>query len=185
MRQYSLSEAAKLIDKIESYQRKFKPSLGSNFVYAADELYILAKRPFPKPQEYDDFPQIENGIGMAAKFIQDWQVANKDIPNQAIADIAVITGENGGQILKSIIEEINRVSGSSIDLIVVKNSFFGEKVTTTGLLTASCIINTIPKGKYRRILIPANMLKFDQDIFLDDLTVEDLSKAAANKNPSL
>ena len=91
--------------------------------------------------------------------------------------MAIATGHNGAFVLAPVVEEIKRISGSDIRLIEVENSFYGPTITATGLLVGSTLAESLPKGVFRRLLLPVNMFKFDEDIFLDDMTAEELSTA--------
>lgn len=175
LRLFTPQEAGKLIDDIEARQELYRQKVGSRLVFAADELYVKAGRPFPPAANYEDFAQIENGVGMAALYLKRWQDIRASIPHTpAAAGTAVATGTNGAAVISSVITEINRLSGSDIKLVTVPNTFYGETVTATGLITGTCILNAIAQKQYQRLLIPSNMLKFDEDIFLDDMTVGEL-----------
>ena len=175
LRLFTPQEAGKLIDDIEARQELYRQKVGSRLVFAADELYVKAGRPFPPAANYEDFAQIENGVGMAALYLKRWQDIRASIPHTpAAAGTAVATGTNGAAVIRSVITEINRLSGSDIKLVTVPNTFYGETVTATGLITGTCILNAIAQKQYQRLLIPSNMLKFDEDIFLDDMTVGEL-----------
>ena len=172
LRLFTPQEAGKLIDDIEARQELYRQKVGSRLVFAADELYVKAGRPFPPADNYEDFAQIENGVGMEALYLKRWQDLRASIPHiPAAAGTAVATGTNGAAVISSVIAEINRLSGSDIKLVRVPNTFYGETVTATGLITGTCILNAIAQKQYQRLLIPSNMLKFDEDIFLDDMTV--------------
>ena len=176
LRLFTPEEAGQLIDDIETRQEQYLQKLGSRLVFAADELYIKAGRPFPPADHYEDFAQIENGVGMAALFLKRWQDIKDQVPQHPVAaGTAVATGTNGAAVIRDIINEINQRSGSDITLVEVPNIFYGPTVTATGLITGTCLLHAIDKGQYQRLLIPSNMLKFDEDIFLDDMTVSQLS----------
>ena len=175
LRLFSPEEAGSLIDMIEARQRRYLAQCGSAFVYAADELYVKAGRPFPAAD--GDFVQIENGVGMASLFLDQWQSARALVPKHpAVGPIAIATGHNGAAVLGPVVDEINRISGSAIELIEVANDFYGHCITATGLLVGGTLARTLPKAYYRRLLLPVNMFKFDEDIFLDDMTAEELSQ---------
>lgn len=180
LRLFTRAEAGELIDDIEARQQRYLEQYGSRLVFAADELYLRAERPFPPAAHYEDFAQIENGVGMAALFRQRWQEIREQVPQHpADEGIAIATGKSGAAVIGDIVAEINERSGSSIELLEIPNTFYGQTVTATGLLTGTCLLAAIPPQRYRRLLIPSNMLKFDEDIFLDDMTVEAVSKQLA------
>ena len=177
MRLFTPSEAGSVLDMIEDKQRQCRSMFGSSFVFPADELYVKAERPFPDAEVYEDFPQLENGIGMAALFRQEYQLCKDNIPAAPPKEkLAIITGVNGRAALAPCIRDLNLRCGGDIKLLAVKNSFYGPTVTATGLLTGSCLLNALTPGSYDRLLLPANMLKFDEDIFLDDLTLAEVSQ---------
>ena len=178
LRLFSPEEAAALIDELEARQRRYTADCGEAFVYPADELYVKAGRPFPPASIYGDFAQIENGVGMASLFLEQWRSARKLVPQTPAAGrVAIATGRNGAYVLRPVVEEINRISGSRVELIEVENSFYGPTITATGLLVGSTLAEALPHGVYSRLLLPVNMFKFDADVFLDDMTAEELSTA--------
>ncbi len=177
LRSFTSAEAAAIIDIIEERQAKNLAALGSRLIFASDEMYIATQRSFPAPEAYEGYPQIENGVGMAALFAENWQEYKKAIPKQALTtQTAVITGKSGAVVMRPVIAEINRVSGSNICLLEIENLFYGDTVTVSGLLTATCLKAAIARGMYQRLIIPSSMLKFDEDIFLDDSNVGELAK---------
>lgn len=177
LRLFTPEEAGALIDLIEARQRKYLRQTGEAFVYAADELYVKAGRSFPQAELYGDFVQIENGVGMASLFLEQWQSARSLVPSRPAAGrVAIATGHNGAYVLSPIIGEINLISGSQIRLIEVENSFYGKSITASGLLTGVDLLQALPKGEFTRLLLPVNMFKFDEDVFLDDMTATELSR---------
>ena len=114
---------------------------------------------------------------MAALFRQEYRLCKDNIPAAPPKEkLAIITGVNGRAALAPCIRDLNLRCGGDIKLLAVKNSFYGPTVTATGLLTGSCLLNALTPGSYDRLLLPANMLKFDEDIFLDDLTLAEVSQ---------
>ena len=175
LRLYTKDEAGKLLDYLEAKQQRFFAESKNPFIFAADELYARAGRSFPKAELYGDFVQIENGIGMAAKYLQEWEQCRTSLPKKALKDrIAIVTGINGHAVLKGVISEIKERATGTLELVTVENSYYGSTVTATGLLTGTCLVNAICPGEYDIIIIPDNMLKFDEDMFLDNMTVEEL-----------
>ena len=177
MRLLTTAEAGQVLDVIEAIQARCLKESGSHFVFPADELYIKAGRPFPPADTYENFPQLENGIGMTALFRQRYEALKDSVPAAAPSEnLGIVTGINGRAAILPCVEDINRRCGGQIDLLTVENSFYGPTVTATGLLTGSCLLQAIPAATYDRLLLPANMLKFDEDIFLDDVTLPQLEQ---------
>jgi putative radical SAM enzyme (TIGR03279 family) len=171
-------EARDAVKIIESFQKRFKKKHGDPIVYGADELYIKAEIPFPPLKEYGDFPQIENGVGMVALFMN--RVRKLKIPklNLRKKRFLTFTGLSFYPFLKKFLKLLN-VEGISVDLMPVENQFFGTSVTVTGLLTGKDVIKTLfdRKGGQEMVLVPDVVLKDGEDIFLDDFTLKDMEEA--------
>lgn len=177
LRLFTKEEAAEVIDLLESRQQQYMKDNGDPFVYPADEFYLKAERPFPAAEVYGQFGQIEDGVGMAAMFLKQWEQCREGIPHAAPKEkIALVAGVSGAPVIREAVEEMKRISGADLTLLTVKNTFFGETITVTGLLTGSCLLDAIPAGAYDRIIIPDNMLRFDQDLLLDDMTVDQVAE---------
>lgn len=167
------------IRQIEEYQKKFKKEFGINLIYAADEFYINAKLPLPKASEYDGFPQIENGVGLIASFLEEFDEAINLVKDKKYhRNIAIATGEISYSFIKSLADRLMaRCDGVKIDVYAIKNEFFGGGVNVSGLVTGKDILRTL-KGslEYDELLIPDVMLRDGEDIFLDDITLLELSE---------
>lgn len=183
-------EAASLINHISRKQEYFRKIFGTSFVFLADEIYLNAGLPFPEAEHYEDFCQLENGVGMAALFLQEWRDLAIDIPEKVEpCKLAIISGKSGEQVLKHIMGDLERVQGLQVKLIGVANVFFGESVTVSGLLTGTCLIEALGEnGKeaakfadYKRLLLPSCLLKFGEELFLDSMSVSQLEKALGRK----
>lgn len=190
LRLLSPKEAGALIDYIGKKQEYFRKTLGTSFVFFADEIYLNAGLSFPDAEHYEDFCQLENGVGMAALFLQDWRGLVCDLPPKvAPREFAIITGKSGEQVLKHIMSDLERVEGLQVKLIGVANVFFGESVTVTGLVTGVCLLEALgEKGKeveefaaYKHLLLPSCMLKFGEELFLDSMSVSQLEKILGRK----
>ncbi|MCL1906304.1 MAG: DUF512 domain-containing protein [Clostridiales bacterium] len=171
-------EAALLLGWLAEKQNVYRRLYGTRLVFAADEFYIRAGRPFPPARQYGDFPQLENGIGMAALFARDWERRmrrHKEKPQrQGCLKTAVVTGQAGAAALTPLWPDIERISGGPAALLPVKNRFYGPDVTVSGLLTGSCLAAALPQGAYARYIIPDTMLKHGSTLFLDDMTIAEL-----------
>ena len=133
-----------------------------------DEFYLLAEKNLPPAEFYDDFPQIENGIGMTRNFIEEFN--SEKILRSKNLSIDVVCGTSIAKIFKRLVDKPN------VRIIPVVNKFFGERVNVSGLLTGGDIIEALRGGKRDLILIPATALKAGEEIFLDDVTLDDLRK---------
>lgn len=182
LRQFTAEEAAQLLDWLAPLQKSFLKQYGTRLVFAADELYLRANRAFPSAAHYEEFGQLENGIGMAALFAKEWRRYGRRLTKHGLPDLAkggntaLVTGASGAAALAPAMPDIKAASGGMVELIPVENDFYGPSVTVTGLLTGSCLINALPRGIFDRYIIPDVMLKHGSEIFLDDMTVEQVAE---------
>jgi len=176
IRTYTMREARAVLDTTMRFGRDFKKQFGSRFVFASDEFYIRARRPFPSPAFYEDFTQIENGVGMVSMFLRG---ASRTRLPSAITPlrVTVVTGISFSSILKNVLSRLQTIRGLTLDLIAVRNYYFGESVTVAGLLTGSDILKALKRRRLGEVLIiPAGMLKEDKNIFLDSMMLEQLEE---------
>jgi putative radical SAM enzyme (TIGR03279 family) len=182
--QFDKDGAAKVIEQVEKFQKKSRADSGKTFVYLGDEFYFLAGKKIPPAEYYDDFPQIENGIGMTRNFIDEFHGELGD-RKQETGDrvnslkIDVISGTSISIVLKDLAdEEMRRNKNLDVRILPVVNEFFGSKINVSGLLTGGDIINTLKKNSRPcdKILIPATALRSGTETFLDDVTVDDMRK---------
>ena len=173
---FDKSGSLKVINQVEKWQKKIKVERDINFVYLADEFYINAGIEIPSWQEYDGFPQIENGVGLCASLQFEFEDALIDFPNPTVkTQKTVVTGILAYEFIYNL---ISRLNSDKIKVEAIKNNFFGEKITVSGLITATDIINQLNgKDLGEEILIPISMLRHDEDVFLDNLTINDVEKA--------
>lgn len=180
--QFDKSGAEKVIEQVEKVQKKLRAEIGKTFVYLGDEFYFLADKKIPPAEFYDDFPQIENGIGMTRNFIDEFKIEKKSsslVPCPSSLKIDVIAGTSFAKVLKNLIaEEMNRNKNLDVKILPVVNNFFGSTVNVSGLLTGGDIINALKKNHRERdaILIPSTALRSGENIFLDDVTLEETQK---------
>ena len=168
-------EAIKTVRIVNGFQRRFMKRYGDAFVHGADELYIKANRRFPPLKYYGEFPQIENGVGMVPLFLHK---ANKiKIPLlKSRKRYITFTGTSFYPFLKGFIDRLKE--RIAIDLMEIKNNFFGEQVTVTGLLTGRDIIKSLVDviSNYDIILMPDVVLRDGRDLLLDDVAVTDIEQ---------
>ena len=212
--------AVKTIKQVEGFARRCLREAGRRLFFCADELYILAGAALPPYENYEDYPQLENGVGMMRLFITEFEDALNEYgvrngrgaadkwtgsqrryahrgggaPGAAgfatgapravktgSEDIAfsVATGVAAGEYLTKLLKTAAEVYGNIKGMIyTVKNGFFGESVNVSGLVTGGDIIAALRGKKLgERLLIPKNMLRRGEDVFLDDVTVAGLSEA--------
>lgn len=190
LRPVEKDDAIRAIGIIEQCQRRFKKKHGDNIVYGADELYIKAGVDFPPLREYGDLPQIENGVGMVARFLsQARSITSKKQLNlckeRQKGQFITFTGISFYPYLKKFTDKLREKTDLDITVVPVENNFFGRSVTVTGLLTGRDIVKTIltvmdEKEKRKEetiLLVPDIVLKSEETVFLDDITVKDVEEA--------
>lgn len=171
LRTLTQSEMNNSLEQIKYWQQKAENKYGENIIYAADEFYLNTNYDLPDFKEYNDFPQLENGIGLTA--LMNEELKSVEIPKAAakVDKIAIMTSVLGEKALTEFSNRINKIDRLEIEMLVVKNHFFGETVTVTGLLTAQDLKNNIKKldaDQYDMIFIPKIVLN-DQSKFLDEI----------------
>jgi putative radical SAM enzyme (TIGR03279 family) len=175
-------EVIKLVDRL---QKTFYDKMGDNFARLSDEFYITAAMEVPDYEHYGDFEQVEDGIGMIRYFdatVKEELDYTEFTGNDE--EIAIITGEMCSSYMKEITATIEKRLKLKIKVYTIKNNLFGGKVSVAGLLTGKDILEqTAGILKERAVFIPRNMLRADeeQNVFLDDMTLEDLEKGLNTK----
>jgi putative radical SAM enzyme (TIGR03279 family) len=181
LRTFTRQEARVVIQSITEFGTRYKKRFGTRLAYSSDEFYIKAGAPIPTASFYEDFPQIENGVGMVADFLRD--VSRTKLPKRsAPIKATVISGVSFGKILGNILARLRSIAGIRIRHVTVVNKFFGPSVTVTGLLTGRDIFRAL-QGKRLGdlVLVPAVALKNDEDVFLDNMSLAQLSRKLSIK----
>ncbi|MBU5627152.1 DUF512 domain-containing protein [Oscillibacter sp. MSJ-2] len=173
-------KAAEIIDTVDEYGARCLKRYGSRKFFCADELYIKAGRELPEESYYEDFAQIENGVGMLRSFLTEFDRGLQDVdPKGSYPSFTSVTGKSAEPFIAGLVEKAKAWCPSLRgEVIGIYNDFFGRTIDVAGLLTAQDIIAQL-KGRSlgEHVLIPANMLRHGGDVFLDDLTVADLERA--------
>ncbi|OON94307.1 MAG: hypothetical protein ATN31_03760 [Candidatus Epulonipiscioides saccharophilum] len=178
---FDQSSAQAVIETIHKWQKFYQLKMDTRFVFAADEFYVLAKLPLPDYLDYEDFPVIDNGVGMLAKFRHELiSCLNNLDGNPSHSDKVKYICPVGVIAYNFMLENVNLIKDKfpniEIEVCSITNNYFGDRVTVTGLLTAQDIEAELKSKDLTDviILIADNMLKMDEDIFLDNITVDEL-----------
>ena len=178
LRTFTADDARAALDLVHRAQAEHRKRFKARVVYGADELYVLAGEAVPKASAYEGFPQLENGIGMLRRTIDDWETGKATVlPRSGRRErVAVVTGTSAGPTLSHLLER-RSPAGIETTLVVVPNDYFGESVTVSGLLVGADIERALLErgGNFDRVLLPPNCLK-EREIFLDDRTRSDLEQ---------
>lgn len=178
---YNKETAAKTLDLIESFAEKCKRKYGRRIFFAGDEFYIMAERDIPDPEYYEDFPALEDGVGMIAYLTDDvkWALEEYEIDSQLNHAVTIACGTGVYPFMKKITAMINeKFPNVTINTQAIRNDFFGGGVNVSGLVTGGDLIKQL-KGKDngKRLIIPSSMLRFENDLFLDDVSTNDVESA--------
>lgn len=178
--------ALNTIKQVTNWQTKFKKDLNRNFIYLSDEFYLLAKKPFPDYDDYDGFPQLENGVGMVIAFEREFYDFLEDVKTTTLKTsrkVTIVTGTLIYERMEKLCSELmTKVEHLEIQVIPIANEFFGGKVSVTGLITATDILKNLQdKDLGEKIIIPETMLKSGEEVFLDDITVIELQEKLETK----
>ena len=180
---FTKEDAQDVLRIIHGWQNKIYPEYGTHFVHASDEWYILAEEELPQEEQYDGYLQLENGVGMLRLLLDEFAEAmEEDRINgrQARAKhITLATGRLAYRFIKQMAQQMEeRYEGLQIDVIAIRNDFFGEMITVSGLLTGQDIMAQLKdRDLGEKLLLPQNVLKSGEPVFLDDYTLDDIEKA--------
>ena len=190
LKSFDKESAARVVEQVEAYQRQQREKDGRTFIYLADEFYLLAGRELPPAEYYDGFPQLDNGIGLARNFMEEFTEAvaeaddskaalaahkqqdNRD--NRAKLRLAVVSGTSISPLMAELAESISG-AGEQVTMVPVPNHHFGTTVNVSGLLTAKDMLAALQDvaGKVDGILIPESALRTGDNVFLDDVSLSD------------
>ena len=178
LRKMSRQDATSCLGVIHRYQQEFLVKHGSRFVFPADEFYLLAEQALPSFSDYEDFHQLENGVGLIVQFRQQAVEVLEEIEPITVDKITLITGCLFQDELRKFAEKIGSKAGVVLDVIAIKNDFFGADVTVAGLITGADLLaqlRDLPLGN--GLLIPDVLLKDRDQFFLDDISINDIETA--------
>lgn len=184
LKSFDAESAARVVDQVEQYQIRQRAKDGRTFIYLSDEFYLLSGRPLPPAEYYDGFPQLDNGIGLARSFIEDFKMAAEEAQQEEReADgkpvkLAVVSGTSIAPLLKRLADSL-QLAKVEITMVPVVNNHFGSTVNVSGLLTAHDMLASL-KGIDKQvdgILIPESALRTGDNIFLDDVSLDDFCQS--------
>ena len=179
---FTKEDAIEVLNVIHKWQEKAFAEYELHFIHASDEWYLLADMELPKEESYDGYLQLENGVGMLRLFMDEFedglQQLMKDKKIIQNEEISIVTGRLSYPCMKAAAKRLEEVTeGLTIHVHAIRNDFFGENITVSGLLTGTDIMaqgKELPLGE--RMLLPENVLRSGEQVLLDDYTVQDLEK---------
>jgi len=172
--------ARQVIARVEPLQRRFQQQLGSRFAWLSDEWYLIAALPLPPRASYEDLPQQENGVGSIRAFLEQLDQASRDLPAVVPQQrrCSWVVGRLVAEALAPVVERLNAVEGVSLLLHGLPSPYWGQEQVVTGLLTGSDLLQGLAgKELGDCLLLPRVMLRQGEDVFLDDLRLEQLRQA--------
>lgn len=176
----STEKAQEVIKQVQTIQQEFKEKFDTNFAWLADEWFLIAREDLPPESYYEDYPQIGNGVGSIRQFIKQFNKSAKKILPKKINQSKQLTWVVGNAVEKAfqpLVKRLNDVSGLTVTLQALNSDYWGQEITVTGLLTGEDLYKKLQnKDLGEGILLPSVMLKHDVPVFLDDMTVEELSQ---------
>ena len=178
---FDKKDANQTLDLIEKFQNKFLEEYGTRLVFPADEFYITAERELPAEEAYEDYCQYENGVGMMRSLINEFDSAFDNAEDDEIknCNTSIATGALAYKYICKLIEKTEKKwHNICCKVYKIRNNFFGETITVTGLITGQDLISQLknqPLGD--TLLLTSNMIKKDSDLFLDDYTISDVENA--------
>jgi len=182
LKQFDPVEAEELVEKIKAIQLTFLREKESRFVFLADEFYNLAGLAVPGDNEYEGYPQLENGVGLTRLFLDELEMIKKQLPDslETAAKISIATGRAAESIMKQLAMIFAEIDNLTINLKIIDNKFFGDQVTVSGLLTGGDLLAALEGDDLGDALfISKALLKDQSNCFLDDLDLNEIEKVLA------
>ena len=181
---FDKQSSSQLIDSIHKLQKDYLKKLKTRFVFLSDEFYVMADVKRPSHKEYEGYKQLENGVGLMTKQEYEFTKEMKKVKEYSKKRyISIATGVSAYEFIKKLSDDISsKFESLKISVYKIENEFFGKTITVAGLITATDLLSQL-KGKNlgEELLIPKVMLKSDEDIFLDSITLDDFEKRLGTK----
>lgn len=177
---FTKEDAREVLSVIHRWQEKIYQEHGIHMIHAGDEWYVLAEEEVPEEERYDGYLQLENGVGMMRLLFNEVQEALSAVTGDGRQrEISLATGRLMYPYIGKILEEIRKkFPNITTHLYAIRNDFFGERITVSGLITGQDLTGQLkgqPLGE--RLLLPCNMLKIGEPVFLDDFTLEEVENS--------
>lgn len=171
-------KAQEVIAQVQALQGKFRSQFGSTFVWLSDEWFLIAGQALPAEAEYEDYPQIGNGVGSIRQFLKQFHIAAQHLPQHVSPPrkLTWVVGNAVEQAFQPVLQGLNQVAGLEVQMAALCSGYWGQTITVTGLLTGRDILHALQgRDLGDGVLLPTLMLKHGDSRFLDDMTVEELT----------
>lgn len=177
---FTREDAVKILDTIHRWQDKFYEEYGIHFIHAGDEWYILAGEEMPEEERYDGYLQLENGVGMLRLLENEFEEAYEKVDgDDRDRELSIATGFLAYPYIQKMASRIEeKYYNTQIHVYPIRNDFFGELITVSGLITGQDLIHQLQNQKLGdRLLLPCNMFRSQEEVFLDDITLAQVEDA--------
>lgn len=177
---FTREDAVKILDTIHRWQDKFYEEYGIHFIHAGDEWYILAGEEMPEEERYDGYLQLENGVGMLRLLENEFEEAYEKVDgDDRDRELSIATGFLAYPYIQKMASRIEeKYSNTQIHVYPIRNDFFGELITVSGLITGQDLIHQLQNQILGdRLLLPCNMFRSQEEVFLDDITLAQVEDA--------
>ena len=177
---FTKEDAKEVLGIIHKWQKKIYEEYGIHFIHAGDEWHLLAEEELPEEERYDGYLQLENGVGMLRLLLNEFEEAYEPLAGDGREiHLSMATGKLAYPYLKEMLERLKaKYPNLNVNLFEIRNDFFGERITVAGLITGQDLTAQL-KGQDLgdALLLPCSMLRSGEEVFLDDVTVTELSDA--------
>lgn len=174
---FKKEDAKEVLNIIKKWQHRLYKEHNTHFIHAGDEFYFLADEEFPSADTYDGYLQYENGVGMTRLLIDEFNIYyNKLKEDNKRSTISVVTGTLIEPVITKLVNKLNKkFPNIKVNIYPIVNNFFGEQITVSGLLTGQDIIEQLTNKELgTKLLLPCNLLRSNEEVLLDDITVKEI-----------
>lgn len=177
---FTKEDAEEVLKTIHKWQNKMYEEHGLHVMHASDEWYILAGEELPEEERYDGYLQLENGVGMLRLLENEFEEAYRDLSgDDKVREVSLATGRLPYPYIQKLAERLGeKFMNTKIHVYPIRNDFFGELITVSGLITGQDLkVQLKDKELGERLLLPCNMFRSQEEVFLDDVTLSELEEA--------
>ncbi len=176
---YTMEQAGAVLDQVEAFAEDCRQKLGTRIFWCSDEFYLIAQRPLPRDEYFEEYTQLENGVGMLTLLKVEFMGGLKTMDEYPVPQpFSIATGVSAAPFIQELMDQAKeRCPGLDCSVYAIRNQFFGETIVVAGLVTGQDLIAQLKEKKLgTRLLIPTNMLRAGENVFLDDVTLDQVSK---------
>ena len=176
---FTKEDAKKVLAQIDKWQKRAYEEYGMHFIHASDEWYLLAEEELPDEDSYDGYLQLENGVGMLRLLETEFRDAlAMEKGDEKARRVSIATGKLAAPFISKFMEELTvKYPNTEVSVYDITNEFFGEKITVAGLITGQDLKKQLKDAELgEKLLLPCHMLRSGEEVFLDDVTVSELSE---------